>query len=292
LGLIRSITLISWSNCGVRAARYHDPVSTSRTVFRIGSIVRDIRRAIGWSQRELASRAGVSQSLVSAIENGHLPTVTVATTTRLLEAMGAKLIIDAVPPFIGDRQRQRDPAHARCTVYVARRLEHDGWKVATEVEIGGDRSRGWIDLLAYHPESGVLIVVEIKTEIHDIGGIERSLGWYEREAWNAGRWLGWRPRRVLGSLILLATVANDDRLRLNRETFAQGFSIRSRALSALVANGTVPSPRGRGMVMIDPASRRREWLRPTWLDGRRTQAPYVDYVDFMRTHNPDRNPRR
>jgi hypothetical protein len=136
------------------------------------------------------------------------------------------------------------------------------------------------------------MVVEIKTEIHEIGGIERSLGWYEREAWNAGRRLGWHPRRVIGSLILLATDANDDRLRLNRESFAHGFSTRSRALTALVAKGMPPSGRGRGLAMMDPASRRREWLRPTWLDGRRTPAPYVDYVDFMRKHGLAPDPPR
>jgi hypothetical protein len=34
--------------------------------------------------------------------------------------------------------------------------------------------------------------------------------------------------------------------------------------------------------MIDPLSRRRDWLRPTRLDGRRTRAPHEDYAAVAR----------
>ncbi len=257
-------------------------MSGSPAVHRIGAIIGEVRRAIGWSQRELAARAGVSQPLVSAIENGQLPKVSVVTLTRLLEAMGARLILDASRPFLGDRERQRDPAHARCATHVGRRLERDGWLVASEVEIGGNRSRGWIDLLAFHPGTGLLLVIEIKTEIHDVGAIERSLGWYEREAWAAARRLGWQPRRTLGALILLATDANDERIRANRETFGRVFPFRARGLAMAVRNGRPPIGAGRSMAMVDPRSRRQVWLRPTRADGRRSSAPYRDYADFMR----------
>ena len=91
-------------------------------IVRIGAIVRDLRRAVGWTQRRLASEAGVSQSLVSAIENGHLRNLTVTTLTVVLDAMGSRLIIDATRPFLGDRERQRDVGHIRCVNHVVRRL--------------------------------------------------------------------------------------------------------------------------------------------------------------------------
>jgi transcriptional regulator with XRE-family HTH domain len=266
-------------------------MSATAAVLRIGSIVADLRRAVGWSQRELASRASVSQALVSAIENGRLANVTFSTATRLLDAMGAKLIIDASLPFLGDRERQREPIHARCTTHVARRLERTGWQVATEVEVGGDRSRGWIDLLAYHPGNRVLLVIEIKTEIRDLGAIERSLGWYERESWAAARRLGWQPRRVMGNLMLLATQANDERIRDNKDAFAYGFPLRAGALSGVVAGGPAPIGHQRAMALIDPSSRRRDWLRPARVDGRRSRAPYLDYADFMRRARSRQAPR-
>jgi transcriptional regulator with XRE-family HTH domain len=266
----------------ISRGRYPFRMGATPAVMRIRLIVADLRRAIGWSQRELASRAGVSQALVSAIENGRLANLTFSTAARLLEAMGAALVIDASRPFLGDRERQHEPIHARCATHVARRLERSGWQVAPEVEVGGDRSRGWIDLLAYHPGNRVLLVIEIKTEIRDLGAIERSLGWYERESWAAARRLGWHPRQVMGNLILLATDANDERIRDNKDALGYGFPLRARALSAVVAGHPTPVGRQRAMALIDPCSRRRDWLRPARIDGRRSQAPYLDYADFMR----------
>ena len=47
-----------------------------------------------------------------------------------------------------------------------------------------------MDLLAWHPATGLLLVIEVKTELHDLGANERQLNWYEREAWAAARRLG------------------------------------------------------------------------------------------------------
>jgi transcriptional regulator with XRE-family HTH domain len=248
----------------------------------VGAAVVSLRGTIGWTQAELGVRVGKSQSWVCRVERGVVVSLTFETAERLLAAMGARLVIAVDTPFLGDRQRQREPAHARCAAHVATRLRQAGWEVATEVEVGGDRSRGWIDVLAYHPLTGWLLVIEIKTEIHDLGAIERSLGWYEREAIVAASRLGWRPRRSLGCLLLLATSANDGRVSDNREPIAVGFPVRARELAGLVDGEGGPPRRGRAVAMIDPLSRRAGWLRPLRLDGRRQAARYMDYADFMR----------
>ena len=263
---------------GASASATTDRVETE-TAKAIAIAVRDLRRALGWTQADLASRAGVSQSLVSAVERRRLADLTFGTATGLLEAMGARLAVGVNRPFVAGRERQRDAAHAACSVYVARRLIAAGWSVASEVEVGGDRSRGWIDLLAFHP-SGVVLVVEIKTEIHDLGALERTLGWYEREAWAAARRRGWRPRIVVGGVILLSTDVNDAVLRDNAATFRLGFPIRFRELAAIVSEGRVEH-RGRFVAMVDPQSRRVAWIRPTALDGRSAPARYPDYASFL-----------
>jgi hypothetical protein len=220
--------------------------------------------------------------MVSAIENGRVSDLTFSRAERLFEAMGARLVITVDAPFLGDRQRQREPAHSRCSAHVVSRLRRAGWQVATEVEVGGDRSRGWIDLLAFHPVTGWLLVIEIKTEIHDLGAIERSLGWYEREARRAAQRLGWYPKRSIGCLLLLATTANDVRLSANRESFGIGFPARARDLAGIVDAGDKPASDGRAVAMIDPLSKRTGWLRPLRLDGRHSVAPYADYAAFIR----------
>ena len=263
--------------------------SAPQPVRAIGTAVADLRRAIGWSQAELGKRAGFSQSFVSRVENNRIDDLTLSGATRLLEAMGARLEIVIAAPFLGDRARQRDPVHARCSSYVASRLKRSGWLTATEVEVGGDRSRGWIDVLAYHPRYHLLLVIELKTEVRDIGAIERILGWYEREAWAAARRMNWRPRQVIGCLLLLDTGANEARLTDNRATFRAGFPIRAPALRGIVEDGALARRGSRAVAVIDPRSRRRDWLRPSRLDGRSSPAPYADYAAFMRWVPHQRN---
>jgi transcriptional regulator with XRE-family HTH domain len=270
--------------CEVSAVGYHwlvmDPLSVS--VRTIAVAVADIRHALGWTQAELGRRADVSQAFVSMVENMRVSDLTLETATRLLAVMGARLTVGVSAPFLGDRELQRDPAHARCASYAAGRLSRAGWTTATEVEVGGDRSRGWIDVLAYEPRLRLLLVIEIKTEIRDLGAIERTLGWYEREAWAAAGRLGWRPERVLGCLFLLATDANDTRIGDNLAAFTRGFPIRAGLLRQIMGDEVAAKPGERAIAMIDPRSRRQDWLRPSRFDGRPTPAPYVDYADFIR----------
>jgi uncharacterized protein len=58
-----------------------------------GSLLRRARRGAGISQAELAFRAGVTQSVISAYEAGRrqpsLPTL-----ARLIDAAGADLVVD------------------------------------------------------------------------------------------------------------------------------------------------------------------------------------------------------
>jgi len=270
------------SNCEAIDAPYNRVMrSRERPEATIGSTILALRTTIGWSQRELGRRARLSQAMVCAIERGDVGELTFATADRLLTALGARLVINVDAPFLGDRRRQRDPAHARLATHVAGRLRRAGWEVRTEVEVGGDRSRGWIDVLAFRPTDRAALVIEIKTEIHDLGEIERRFGWYEREAWGVARRLGWRPATLTGCLLLLATDAIDSRAAANRRSLDDAFPGRSRPLNAWLAGDPAPLP-GRAMAMVDPRSRRRDWCRPLGIDGRCTAAPYVDYADFMR----------
>jgi hypothetical protein len=149
------------------------------------------------------------------------------------------------------------------------------------VEVGGARSRGWIDLLAYQPRFRTLLVIEVKTEIHDIGAIERSINLYRRESGRVARRFGWRPNHVLAVLLVLQSRANDGRIASDSEVFAAAFPGRAIELRSVI-EGSVDPLAGRYLAMIDPRSRRSIWLWPTRSDGRRSPAPYVDYIDAAR----------
>jgi len=248
----------------------------------IARSVRDARRAIGWSQDELGQRARLSRSMVGKTERAE-GDVSLATAAALFEALGVDARLDLRAPFLADRRRQIEPAHARSVAFVQRRYERGGWLTGREVEIAHGRSHGWIDLLAFDPRSSALAVNEFKTEIEDLGRIERTLGWYERAAWQVARSLGWRPRYVVGCLLLLDTERNHDRIRENRAALATGFPVRANGLTTWLRDSSRPwRPPARALALIDPLSRRQDWLRASPIDGRRTAAPYEDYADFMR----------
>jgi transcriptional regulator with XRE-family HTH domain len=242
--------------------------------------IRDGRRAIGWSQDLLATRAHLSQTLVWMAENQQ-PGVAIGSLFEVCSALDVAIDVTFRLPFAVGRTRQRDAAHARCVAYVQRRLEAAGYRVAREVEVRAGRSHGWIDVLAWHPITGEVLVVEVKTVLDDIGAVERQAAWYEREAWAAAQRLRWRPGDIVTWLLVLATQANDAIIQENRDAFRQSFPVRrpvTTGNSAMVPD----SSERRALAMIDPRSRRRHWLIGTAVDGRRSPAPYRDYADFIR----------
>ncbi|MEV4255907.1 helix-turn-helix transcriptional regulator [Spirillospora sp. NPDC049652] len=71
----------------VRAGR-----EEARLAFELGNAVRERRLALGWSQTELARRAGMTQPALSRLEAGG-PTPTIGVLDRLAQALGAKLTV-------------------------------------------------------------------------------------------------------------------------------------------------------------------------------------------------------
>ena len=247
-----------------------------------GRLIRHARQTVGWSQRELGRRAGVSQAAISRLERGVPSGLDLDDLERIAAALGASIRMTLQAPFLADRARQRDRVHARCVAHVAARLRRLGWDVAMEVEIDGRNGPGWIDVLAFHAESGTLLVIEIKTEIHDVGQIQRTLAWYQRRAWAAGRARGWSVRRTHAALLVLATDAVDARLRENRDVLNEAFPGRASDLKGLTSDPVHADQARWSLALIDPLSRRQDWLRPTRLDGRRARAPHEDYAAVAR----------
>lgn len=247
----------------------------------VARVCRTYRSRLGLTQAQLAEAAGLTRGYIASIETGAAnPTLDVV--ERIADALG--LVIEPVfhpPTVLGDRG-QGDALHARCLGQVDRRLRTGGWQTAREVEIVHARSHGWIDLLAFDPRTRVLLVIEVKTRLHDLGAIERQLGWYERSAFEAARRLGWTPQRSMPWLLVLATVDADQFVRQNKDALATSFPVRARAMLEVVDGLGPGGPIGRGFALIDPASRRREWLSRTSIDGRRSPAPYLDSRDAAR----------
>ena len=91
----------SWS--GLRDRRMAEPgaeeaYESARLAYELGATVRELRVARGWSQAELASAAGMTQSAVARLEaGGTVPTLPVL--GRIARALDADLTVrvDARP---------------------------------------------------------------------------------------------------------------------------------------------------------------------------------------------------
>jgi transcriptional regulator with XRE-family HTH domain len=237
----------------------------------------DTRIRLRLTQQQLADAVGVSHGYVAKIERGRA-NPSLELVERIARALDIELdFLLRIPAVIGGH-RQRDLVHARCSGYVDRRLHGAGWLTAREVEIVHGRSHGWIDLLAFDPGTGTVLVIEVKTRLDDIGAIERQVGWYERSAFEVARGLGWRPRGVVGWLLVLASDEVEGVLRSNRDLMARAFPTRAKEMTRLLDAHDHDSG-GRGVALIDPRSKRRNWLVPARIDGRRSAAPFTDYGD-------------
>ena len=242
-----------------------------------GAMIRSARKSRGWTQEELGSRCRLSRSGIAAIESGG--NTGIETLARVCDALDGELVIEARFPFAGTGRPQLDRGHAKCVGFVRRLLESAGYDCATEQEVLDGAWRGWIDLVGYQAALRRLVIVEVKTELHDVGALDRQVNRYVRLCLAVAARNGWSVAEIVVIVVVLATTANDAFLVANREVLGAAFPIRGRvAVACLLDGGPV---RARMLLMLDPRRRGRRSLLRTMADGRRTAAPYADYRSFV-----------
>jgi transcriptional regulator with XRE-family HTH domain len=251
---------------------------TTSLTGRMAAICRHRRVELGTTQIAVARALEISRSHYAAIESGRA-NPSLALVDRIGEVLGIRLDMVARPIVVVSGSRVRDALHACCSGYVARRLVADGWVVRREVPIEDGRLRGWIDILAYDPSSGIVLVIEIKTGVDDVGRLERQIGWYERAVASAIP-ADWRPNSIASWVLVLATAEADQAVIRHGDILGAVFPTRASAMRGVLAH--VSAATGRGLAMIDPHSRRRDWIIATRADGRRTPIPYQDREGAIR----------
>ena len=145
-----------------------------------GTLLREARQRAGLSQTELAARAGVTQSVISAYESGHRQPA-VPTLAALIEATGHELVLNL---------RQEPRALARLSGPVGRRVRRNrhrlvraaaahgitGLHVFGSVARGDDRPDSDVDLLGELPSGlGLFELGRVQAEMEDILGTRVDL---------------------------------------------------------------------------------------------------------------------
>lgn len=173
----------------------------------LGRMLRMIRLRSDWTQSDVAARAGISVSVVSRIENGHAARYRLATIQRHGDALGIRIEITAIGRG-GEAARLDDEEHAAIVEWLATTLIGEGWLVVPEASFSVYGERGRIDLLAFHPPTGTLLVVEVKTELADLQQLFGSLDVKSRHASAIASERGWQPTRIATLLAVADTSAN------------------------------------------------------------------------------------
>jgi transcriptional regulator with XRE-family HTH domain len=244
--------------------------------------IRTARTLMGMSQDNLAARARTSQATIWRIESGHADHLDLKVVERVFTVLGLKATISISDRHLDDRRRQNDGVHATINGCGARHLGDLAWLTALEAQIGDEVPRGWIDLLGFRAIDRALVVDESKADLPDMGAMQRSLAFYEREAPHVARRLGWSPRSVTVMVLALDSEQMARRLRDNRDIVKHSFTGEVEPLDAWLRDPKQPRPRGWTIAMVDPASRADRWLRPPVLGRSRRVPAYRDYADAAR----------
>ena len=194
---------------------------------RFGADVRLLRHRKGWSQRRLADAANVKRWVIVEVEAGRGDRIRVEPLAAIVVALGGRISVRVLYQGEG-LDRLRDRRHAALVEAIVRRLRAAGWEVATEVSFSIYGERGSIDVLAVHPETGALLVIEVKSVVPDVGGMLMTLDRKVRIAREiATRQLGWTVTSVSKLLVLPEDRTARRRVADHAETFAVALPART-----------------------------------------------------------------
>ncbi len=143
-----------------------------------GTLIRDARRRAGLSQTELARRAAVAQSVISAYESDRREPG-LAMLTKLVEAAGHELVVHVRPSTtlrrglpdtpLGRRLRRR----RRAVIEAAGRRGASNLRVFGSVARGEETEQSDVDLLVdLDPEVGLVGLAGLAREIGDVLGAD------------------------------------------------------------------------------------------------------------------------
>lgn len=139
----------------------------------------------------------------------------------------------------GELDRAINARHAAMHEQVAQLLdEAPEWLFRPEVTFAIYGERGVIDILAFHPPTGALLVIELKTELVDVQGLMGTVDRYVRLATQIARQQGWSPTTVSCWVILREGATNRRRFAGHASTLRAAFPVDGRTMRGWLRNPT------------------------------------------------------
>src|SRR5215211_7706863 len=177
---------------------------------RVGALLRVLRLRRGLRQVDVAALAGVSDQTISRIERGHLASLSVAMLRRVARVLEARLDL-RLWTRAGEVERLASALHADLVESLLAALRADGWVVRPEVSFNLDGERGLVDIVGWHPTTRSSLLIEVKTEIVDVGEVVGTFDRKRRLAPRIARMLQFDPESISAALVVADTRTNHRR---------------------------------------------------------------------------------
>jgi len=197
---------------------------------RLGNTIRVIRIRQRLRQSDVAGRAGVSRQLVGRVENGAAGRYPLDTVRAIAIDLGAR--IDTRLRYQGaELDRIINAAHGELHESVAAYLRTlDGWEWLPEVTFSHYGERGVIDILAWHPGTRSLLIIELKTELADPQALVAVMHRRVRLGRVIAAQQGWDPLAVSAWVIVRRSRTEQPRLRHHEGLLRRAFPADGRAM--------------------------------------------------------------
>jgi hypothetical protein len=107
-----------------------------------------------------------------------------------------------------------------------------GWLAQPEVSFAIYGERGVIDILAFHPATRALLVVELKTDVVEVNDLMGTVDRYTRLARRIAAERGWRASTVSCWLVIRDTMTNRRRVAAHAQVLRAAFPFDGRDMRA------------------------------------------------------------
>lgn len=164
------------------------------------------------------------------IERGHLDRVSVPAFRRVAEALGIRAEVSLTLPH-GEIERLLTAGHAALHESLARYLTGlPGWVHAPEASFAVYGERGIIDILAFHPTTGSLLVIELKTELVSLEDLLGTMDIRMRHAAKIARERGWHGKSISAWVVFADSATNHRRVGSHRHALRAAFPADGRTM--------------------------------------------------------------
>jgi len=217
--------------------------------------VRALRQRSGWTQAILGAHIGVSRQLISRIERGDIAGVPVGTLRRLAAELDGTLSMQL--RWRGEElDRLVDAAHASLQQATAELLLSVGWLVQVEVSFNRYGDRGRIDIVATHPGTPILLVIEIKSGLGDLQETLGRLDVKARVGLHVAEDLGWSDIATVVPVLVIGDTRSARRAVAQHAALFARYAVRGRSALAWLRHPDGAMPPGLLWFATRPNSRR------------------------------------